>query len=121
MIGRVEITGVHYQPDDELKAYIRKKIGRLDVYLPKHSRASAHAEVRLRQSSKKNEKQYSCEVILHLPIENLAVHESTITMQAAFDIAEGKLKAQIKKYKGLHSPAKSRHLLRRLLGRGGSK
>ena len=115
MIEKIEINSIHAQVDDDLKKYVGKKIGHLDKYMSKHAKASAHAEVKLKETNKKDKKQCECEVILHLPKENLAVKESTINMYAAVDIVEAKLKSQITKYKEVHeSPRFHRRLIRRL-------
>lgn len=117
MISRIEITGVHYEINDELKKYILKKIGNLDSYMSNHTKLSVHAEVKLRQNKSKNKEQFFCEVVLHLPNENIAVHESTISMFAAIDIVESKLKNQLKRYKDKHHPSGSSKIIRKLLGR----
>lgn len=102
MIERLELTGLHTEITANLQKYATKKIGKLDRYLSKHSRISAHAEVILSESKAKNKKDKSCEVILHLPKEVITVKETTINMFAAVDIVEEKLKNQLKKYKDLH-------------------
>ena len=115
MIQKIEINSIRAQVDDDLKKYVTKKIGHLDKYLSKHAKASAHAEVKLKESKSNDKKQCECEVILHLPKDNLAVKESTINMYAAVDIVEAKLKTQIKKYKEVHeSPRFHRRVIRRL-------
>lgn len=115
MIERIEISGVHVQVDDDLKKYVSKKIGHLDRYLSKHAKESAHAEVKLKESTAKDKKQCQCEVILHLPKDILAVKESTINMYAAVDIVEAKLKNQIRRYKEVQeSPRFHRRVIRRL-------
>jgi ribosomal subunit interface protein len=118
---RTEINGVHSKVDDKLRKYINKKIGSLDKYVPRHARASAYAEVRLKEFKSKDKKQCSCEVILHVPIENIAVKETTINMFAAVDIAEEKLKHALRKYKDVHDkPRLHRRIaarIRRRLGR----
>lgn len=115
MLQKFEIQGVHTKIDDNLRKYTTKKIGSLDKYLPRHNRASAHAEVSLKESKAKDKKQCTCEVTLHLPHEIINVEESTVNMYAAIDIAEAKLKQQIKKYKDAHATGKvHRHLFARL-------
>lgn len=115
MIERLDISGVHLQVDDDLRKYVYKKIGHLDRYIPKHSRLSAHAEVRLKESKAKDKKECTCEAVLHLPHAVVSVQESTINMYAAVDIAEAKLKSQLKKYKSLHAnPKLHRRLLLRM-------
>lgn len=104
MIKKLEINGVHTVLNEDLKKYITKKIGKLDRYLPRTSRESAHAEVFVKESKQKNKKQCTCEVVLHLPHDSIITKESTLNMFAAVDIVESKLKNQIKKYKETHSP-----------------
>lgn len=112
---RTEITGVHSKVDDKLHKYVVKKIGNLDKYMPRQIRSSAHAEVKLKESKAKDKKECTCEVVLHVPIENIAVQESTLNMYAAVDIAEEKLKHALRKYKDMHStPRLHRRVINRL-------
>lgn len=115
MIERFDISGVHLQVDDDLRKYVHKKIGRLDRYIPKHSRLSVHADVKLKEAKAKDKKECTCEVILHLPQELIRVNESTVNMYAAVDIVEAKLKSQLQKYKDMHAnPKFHRRLLIRM-------
>lgn len=114
MIGKLEISGVHAEVDEKLYKYVVKKIGKLDTYMSRHARESAHAEVKLKDAKAKDKKHYTCEVILHLPHEVLTVKESTMNMYAAIDIVEAKLKNQLKRYKDTHSPRLHRKVLARL-------
>ena len=111
MITRTEIKGVHLTVDDKLRKYIERKLGGLDRFMSKHSRESAHLEVALKESQPKGGKQCHCDVTLHLPHENIIIKEATINMYAAVDIVEGKLKAQLKKYKETHEQGKLRRKL----------
>jgi ribosomal subunit interface protein len=111
---RTEIDGVHSKVDDKLRKYIGKKVGNLDRYVPRHARSSAHAEVKLKEAKSKDKKQCTCEVILHLPLENIAVSETTVNMYAAVDIAEAKLRHALRKYKDKHgSPRWHRRVINR--------
>lgn len=102
MIERFEITGVHTEVNDKLKKYATNKIGKLDRFMTKHTRASAHVEVILKESKTKTKKDCICEVVMHLPKENITTKEATLNMFAAIDIVEAKLKNQLKKYKETH-------------------
>ncbi len=102
MIAKMEISGVHTDIDNDLRKYVTKKIGRMDRYLPKAARDSAHAEVQLKEGKAKDKKQCTCEVVLRLPQDTITVKETTLNMFAAVDIVETKLKNQIKKYKDKH-------------------
>jgi ribosomal subunit interface protein len=114
MIKRLDITGVHMEVDDDLKKYVAKKIGRLDRFIPKGGRESVHADIKLKEGKAKDKNERTCEVIMQLPHETIAVKESTINMYAAIDIIETKLQNKLKKYKDLHASPK---LHQRMLSR----
>lgn len=111
MLQKFEINGVHTSIDPALRKYVTRKIGGLDRYVSRHSRASAHCEVHLKEDKKKSSNRFRCEVTLFLPHQTIIVKESALNMYAAVDIAEARLKVQLKKYKDLHSNGKFyRHL-----------
>jgi putative sigma-54 modulation protein len=99
MIKKIEIAGIHTDTTKDLQKYVTKKIARLDSYMPKHARKSAHAEVKLKESKAKDKKVCTAEVILSLPGERIAAKETTLNMYAAIDIVEEKLKSQLRRYK----------------------
>lgn len=103
MIQRIAIKGVHTKVDEDLNKYIIKKISKLDKFIPKKARESAHAEIFIKESKLKEKRQYTCEVIIHLPKEVIATKETTLNTFAAVDIVEAKLKNQLRKYKETHS------------------
>lgn len=115
MIKQLEITGVHMQVGEDLRKYVTKKIGRLDRYIPRTSRESAHVQVKLKEAKKDGKKECICEVIMQLPHEKITITESTINTFAAVDIAETKLHQQLARYKDLHvNPRLHRRMLARL-------
>ncbi len=109
MIDKFEISGVHYDLNPKVKVYATKKLGKIDKFIPRHARESAHMEVFLKEVKIKAKKECVCEVILHLPHDKLSIQESTINMYAAIDIVETKLKNQIKKYKQKHGAPQLHH------------
>ncbi len=111
MIKRLEITHVHTTPDPAIQKYIRRKIGGLDRYIARQARASAHAEVKLKQDKSSTGNSASCEVTLYLPEEAINVSESTVNHYAAVDIVEMKLKQQVARYKERRTAASLRHRL----------
>ncbi len=115
MISHIDVSGIRYEPSEEIKKYIVKKIARLDRFVPRHARKTLKAEVRLTELKTKTDRN-QCEITLHLPEQQLAAKESTISMFAAIDIVEMKLKNQLKKYKAAHGGDKQDHrgFLRRL-------
>jgi putative sigma-54 modulation protein len=117
MLQKFEMRGVHMSLDDNIRKYVTRKIGRLDKYLPRSSRASAHAEVQLKEGKTTDQNHCTCEVTMYLPKETIVVKESTLNMYAAVDIVEAKLKQQLRKYKDLHHGGARQ---RRLFARSGA-
>lgn len=111
MIKKLEIEGVHMTVGDDLKKYVTRKIGKLDKYIPRHSRESAWADIKLRGGKHRALDQRTCEVILHLPQKQIIVAETTVNIFAAVDIVEEKLKNQLHKYKEKHNGPKLRQRL----------
>ena len=99
MIKKIDITGIHADVQPDVAKYVKKKIAKLDGYMPKHARKSARAEVRLKEETSKAKKQSTCEVIVYVPGEVITAKETTVNMYAAIDIVEEKLKSQLRKYK----------------------
>lgn len=102
MLTNIDKAGINLDLDADLKKYIDKKIGRLDRYMPRHARQSAHVEVKLKETGNKAGDKYHCEVLIRLPGGQVTAEESTLNMYAAVDIVEAKLKNQLKKYKDAH-------------------
>lgn len=115
MIKNIDITGVHVDVDDDLKKYINRKIGKLDKYVPRREKEVVRAEVKIKEASNKKKKQYTCEVIMHLPKDKITIKETTVNMFAAVDIVETKFKNQLKKYKEHNSVLRGR--TRRLINK----
>lgn len=106
MLQKFEVQGEHTTVDEALSKYVNRKIGGLDHYLSRHDRASAHAEVHLKEGKAKDNNRCLCEVVLRLPHQTIIVKEKALNMYAAVDIVEAKLKQQIKKYKDKHENGK---------------
>lgn len=115
MISHIDITGIHYEVGDDLKKYVTKKVSKLDRFIPRNARKSVHAEVKLTELKTKSNRN-KCEIILHLPEQQLQATESTVNMFAAVDVVETKIKNQLKKYKASHGGDNRDHrgTLRRL-------
>ncbi|HMS23743.1 MAG TPA: ribosome-associated translation inhibitor RaiA [Candidatus Saccharibacteria bacterium] len=118
MIQKMEVQGINLKVDNDLQKYVEKKLGRLDKYMPRHSRESAHMVVHLKERVIKTKKECTCEVIIKLPKETIATKEATINIYAAVDIVETKLKNQLKKYKDKNTDHKvSKKILAKLRSR----
>ncbi|MCA9329159.1 ribosome-associated translation inhibitor RaiA [Candidatus Saccharibacteria bacterium] len=109
MIEKIEINGIHTEVSEDLGKYVRKKVGKLYKYIPKHARQSVHADVKLKEGKTKQRVNCTCEVILHLPKEIITIKETTVNMFAAVDVVEEKLKNRLQKYKQKYSTGRLHH------------
>lgn len=116
MIKQLEISGIHFEVSKELQKYIAKKIKKFERYIPKHARQSVRVEVKLKEEQLSNKKQCHCEMILHLPGENIAAEGTTINMFAATDIVLAKMKTQLEKYRAVHDKHDKVRTKRRIRG-----
>ena len=99
MITPIKVTGIAYEVDKPTHKYVVKKIGHLDLYLPRHARKSASAEVKLQQINHDHGNKYQVEVILNIPGKKITAKDSTGNILAAVDIVEAKIQAQLRSYK----------------------
>lgn len=105
MIEAIDITGVrNYEVTETTRKYVRKKIGRLDRFLPAHARESVTVAVKLREVNRDHGNKYEAEVIISVPDKTITAQDSTVNMLAAIDIVEAKLKAQLVRYKQHATP-----------------
>ncbi len=113
---KIILTAEKFTPDDELEKYAYKKVAALERYLPRHSRGSAQAEVRLKRAAKGEKSQNTCDITLHLPQSSLHAKETMEHMFAAIDVVSASIRHQIAEYKTKHEPAKLRHRITRKFG-----
>lgn len=105
MITHIDITGVgKFSLDDSTKEYIRKTIGKLDRFAPRHARKSMRAEVKVSEHGQGTGTRYQVEVVLELPEKKVTAKSTESTEMAATDVTEQKLAVQLKKYKSDRLP-----------------
>lgn len=114
---KIQIKGRNYELTDNVKAYVNKKIGRLDKYLPRgHKPTSCEVEI-FDDPSGREGNNFVCTAVVMVPKATLQASEATATPHASVDIVEAKLRQQMQKYKAKHAPSKFRlkeWLLRRV-------
>ena len=109
---KLKIDRLQVEADPKVTAYVEEKIGKLDHLLSQHARKSAHADVKLKKGPGRGKKQFTCEVIIRLPHDTITTNQTGESHNAAIDLAEAKLKNQLKKYKDKHVLSR-RHKVRR--------
>lgn len=109
MIANITLTGLKLDVDNKTKRYVKKKIGALDRYLPRHARKSATVEVKLSQVNRDHGNKYEAEVIMYLPERTITAKDSTMNVLAAVDIVEAKVVSQLKRYKERATNHRGKH------------
>lgn len=99
MITQIDISGINYDIDDNTEKYILKRIGKLDHYLPRHSRKSVSVKVTIKRVDKSHGNKYEVAIIMDVPGKVIAVKDESSNVLAGIDILEAKIMSQIKKYK----------------------
>ncbi len=113
---QLEVSGIHFELDDKTKQYALDKIGGLDRYFGRKVRGNIVGHVILTDNKSNGAQRFSCEVTLQTPDRRIVAKELTPnTMFSAIDLAEGKIKAQITKYKSRREAYQ--HRLRGLIRR----
>ena len=111
MIHTVSAEG--FDLTQKLQKYMTGKVRDIEKYIPRYARQSAVLAVHFKVSKKGQEK--TCTLVLELPQETLAVHETIGHMYAALDIATVEMRHKLAEYKGKHSKFGIRHrFIRRL-------
>jgi putative sigma-54 modulation protein len=96
---KIELSHQGFELTKDVKAYVEKKVGKLDRYVGRLQRRSVHAEVKLREENGRKKNKSTAEIILHVPNHTFTAKESTVNIFAAIDIVEAKLSNQLRKMK----------------------
>ncbi len=91
---KLEIQSIHFDADKKLLEYIQKKLNKLETFYDGF--VSGEVFLKLTSDAKENK---LVEVKLHVNNQSLFVKEQSRTFEAAVDMAEDSLKAQLIKYK----------------------
>jgi ribosomal subunit interface protein len=106
---RLELTARNLELEGKLKSYIEEKIGGLEKYLPRRARQVARATVVVEEDPNgREDNRFVCDAVLTLPDAKLVSREGTVSIFAAVDIVEAKLKVQTVRYKEKHVEGRRR-------------
>ena len=117
---KLHITTKDFELTDKITAYVERKIGRLDRYLPRGMKNIEGRVILELDSSGREDNKFICEALLEVPGPNLEARDATLSMFAAVDIVEAKLRVQIRKLKdrnGVGRLRRGKAVINRLLRR----
>ena len=91
---KLDFQSIHFDADKKLLEYIEKKINKLDTFYDQI--LGGEVFLRLTNEAKENK---LVEVKLHVQNQSIFVKETSISFEAAIDMAENTLRSQLVKYK----------------------
>lgn len=100
MIEKIEITGNNYKVEDSFKKYAKKRIGKLDKYLPRGSKKDVIVKMIVSEIGKNRSDKYEISVAMDIPGGKvIAAKDECSNVFAGVDLVEAKLTGQIRRYK----------------------
>ncbi|MBR2855419.1 ribosome-associated translation inhibitor RaiA [Candidatus Saccharibacteria bacterium] len=120
MIERVEVGGNNYKVEEPLRKYAKKRIGKLDRYLPKGSKKDIMCKVVVAEIGKNKGDKYEISVAMELTGGKvIAAKDECTNVFAGVDLVEAKLLGQIRRYKLEMQPHRQKRGLKSLFRRNG--
>ena len=100
MIEKIDISGSNYKVEESLKKYIEKHIGKLDRYLPRHSKKDVVAKFIITEINRAHGDKYELSAAMEIPGGKvIAAKEECTNLFAGVDLIEAKLNGQIRRFK----------------------
>ena len=117
MIDNIEINGNSYKVEEPLRRYAKKRLSKLDRYLPRGFKKDIVAKVAVRVigNSKNRSEKYEISAALEIPGGKvIAARDECSNVFAGVDLVEAKLLGQIRRYKLEMQPHRQRKSLKSL-------
>ncbi len=100
MIEKIEISGNGYKVEEAFRRYAKKRIGKLDKYLPRGSKKDIVAKIVVAEIGKNKGEKYEISAAMDIPGGKvIAAKDECSNVFAGIDLVEAKLTGQIRRYK----------------------
>ncbi len=100
MIEKIDVSGNGYKVEEPFKKYAKKRIGKLDKYLPRNSKKDVVAKIVVTEIGKNKGEKYEVSVAMDIPGGKvIAAKDECSNVFAGVDLVEAKLTGQIRRYK----------------------
>ena len=115
MIEKIEISGNGYKVEESVKNYTKKRIAKLDHYLPRGFKKDVVAKVIISEIGKNKSEKYEISVAIDIPGGKvIAAKDECSNIFAGIDLVEAKLTGQIRRYKLEVQPHRQKRSLKTL-------
>lgn len=120
MIEKIEVNGNDFKVEEPLRKYAKKRIGKLDRYLPRGYKKDVLAKVNVSEIGKGKTEKYEIAVALDIPGGKvIAARDECNNVFAGVDLVEAKLAGQIRRYKLEVQPHRQKHGIKSLFRKRG--
>lgn len=100
MINKLDITGNNFTIPEDVKTYAKKRLAKLDRYLPRNAKKDIVLKVVITEIVKENGRKYEIATAMDIPGGKvIAAKDECTNLQAGIDIIETKLVSQISRFK----------------------
>ena len=92
MIEKIDISGSNYKVEESFQKYAKKRISKLDRYLPRNNKKDVVAKVVVTEEGHSHGNKYTVSATLEIPGGKVITAKDTCTnIYAGIDILEAKL------------------------------
>ena len=100
MIEKIEISGNGYKVEETFRKYVKKRLGKLDRYLPRSAKKDVVMKVVVAGIGKNRAEKYEISAAMDIPGGKvIAAKDECLNVFAGTDLVEAKLMGQIRRYK----------------------
>lgn len=120
MIEKIDISGSNYKPTDNFRDYTKKRIGKLDRYLPKGHKKDVVAKIVVTEVNRAHGNKYEISAAMEIPGGKvISAKDESSNVFAGIDIIEAKLMGQIRRFKIETNPHLRKNIFKKLFKKRG--
>ena len=120
MIEKIDISGSNYKVEENFQKYAKKRISKLDKYLPRANKKDVVAKIVVTEVDRAHGNKYELSATLEIPGGKvITAKDECSNVYAGIDILEAKLNGQIRRYKLEATPHLRRNPLKKIFKKRG--
>ena len=119
MIDKIEITGSNYKPTESFQKYTKKRLGKLDRYMPRGYKKDIVMKVIVTEVDRSHGNKYEISAAMEVPGGKvIAARDECSNVFAGVDIIEAKMTAQVRRFKLETTPHLRKNMFRKIFKKG---
>lgn len=115
MIEKIKISGSNYKVEESFQKYAKKRIGKLDRYLPRGHKKDIIAKIVITETTRTHGNRFEISANIEIPGGKVfSAKDDCANIYAGIDLIEAKLTGQIRRFKLETIPHLRRNPLKKL-------